>query len=142
SAIDYWIFCHLIDDGDAFGKNQQLLTYDNKKFFIHPYDLDTSYGNQYDGSLTGGHDSFFVPESLLFKRLDSLFASDLKKRYTELRSWLTPTYVINQYRQWVDSIGEDNYEKEYEKWKNNKSDFNYLKSQVMKAFKVCDDAWF
>ena len=141
SAIDYWIFCHLIDDGDAWGKNQQLLTYDGKKFFIHPYDLDVSYGNQYDGSLTGGHDSLLMPDNLLFKRLATLFAADINKRYTALRSWLTPAYVLDQYRHWVSAVGEDNYENEYEKWGNSKSDFNYLKSQVYKAFKVCDQAW-
>lgn len=141
SAIDYWIFCHLIDDGDAWGKNQQLLTYDGKRFFIHPYDLDVSYGNQYDGSLTGGHDNLLMPDNLLFKRLATLFATDIKKRYAELRSWLTPTYVLDQYRHWVSAVGEDNYEKEYQKWGNDKSDFNYLKSQVYKAFKICDQAW-
>ena len=141
SAIDYWIFCHLIDDGDAWGKNQQLLTYDGKKFFIHPYDLDVSFGNQYDGTLTGGHDSLLMPDNTLFKRLSELFGDDIKQRYSKLRSWLTPAYVIGQYRDWVSAVGEDNYEKEYQKWSNDKSDFNYLKSQVMKAFKVCDDAW-
>ena len=144
SVIDYLIFNNLIDNSDAWGKNQTLITYDGKLWYFHPYDLDVSFGGEWDGSIRNLPTAVTTGGNRLFDRVSSLFLNDIKSRYTSLRSWLTPAYVINQYHNLVSSVGEDNYEQEYALWNNpnfKQNDFNFVKSRIMTQFKLCDKAW-
>lgn len=144
SVIDYLIFSNLIDNSDAWGKNQTLITFDNQKWFFHPYDLDVSFGGEWNGSIRKLPTAVTTGGNRLFDRVSSLFLNDIKSRYTSLRSWLTPAYVINQYHNLVSSVGEDNYEQEYALWNNpnfEQNDFNFVKSRIMTQFKLCDKAW-
>ena len=144
SVIDYLIFNNLIDNSDAWGKNQTLITYDGKLWYFHPYDLDVSFGGEWDGSIRKLPTAVTTGGNRLFDRVSSLFLNDIKSRYTSLRSWLTPAYVINQYHNLVSSVGEDNYEQEYALWNNpnfKQNDFNFVKSRIMTQFKLCDKAW-
>ncbi len=56
SAIDYYIFTTLIGAFDAYGKNYLLATFDGNKWFFSAYDMDTTFGINYDGS------AFVVPD--------------------------------------------------------------------------------
>ena len=144
SVIDYLIFSNLIDNSDAWGKNQTLITFDNQKWFFHPYDLDVSFGGEWNGTIRKLPTAVTTGGNRLFDRVSSLFLNDIKSRYTSLRSWLTPAYVINQYHNLVSSVGEDNYEQEYALWNNpnfEQNDFNFVKSRIMTQFKLCDKAW-
>lgn len=144
SVIDYLIFSNLIDNSDAWGKNQTLITYDGKLWYFHPYDLDVSFGGEWDGSIRNLPTTVTAGGNHLFDRVSSLFSDEIKARYTSLRSWLTPAYVINQYHNLVSSVGEDNYEQEYALWNNpnfEQNDFNFVKSRIITQFKLCDKAW-
>lgn len=148
SAIDYLIFNNIIANGDAWAKNQTLVTYDGTKWYLHPYDLDVSYGTGYDGSmvddnLTGLYGIDIVKNSL-FDKLSQYMPDKIKSRYTELRSWLTPAYVIRRYRGWIEAVGLGNYKLEHDKWNNpnwKDNDFNRLKRHIYRRFKYLDQRW-
>lgn len=95
SAIDYLIFSNVIGDGDAWGKNQVLLSYDGKIWYWHPYDLDGSYGLNWTGGFSIQEGKIWGNDHKLFERLTKLFLPQIQARYTQLRAWLTPSYVVN-----------------------------------------------
>ena len=145
SVIDYLIFCNIIEDTDAWIKNQTLFTIDGKKWYYHPYDLDMSLGSGSDGAVFNPTKGIIGLESnRLFKRVATIFGSDVRARYKTLRSWLTPAYILNRYRQHMDRIGVANYQAEEDVWHDSTVAFaNYtvLKSHVYNRFKELDKAW-
>lgn len=143
SAIDYLLFTNIIMNTDAWGKNQQFITYDLKKWYIHPYDLDASLGGEWNGNL---NPKFGVGNGQhgLFSRIRKLFPNEIKTRYAELRTWLTPVHVIKLYHNKMDAIGEENYQREFTKWNEPNAD-KYTASQltdyIVDRFKKCDKEW-
>lgn len=49
SAIDYFIFSVLIANKDGYSKNYILATYDGTKWFFSAYDMDGTFGLEWDG---------------------------------------------------------------------------------------------
>ena len=145
SVIDYLIFCNVIEDTDAWIKNQTLFTIDGKKWYYHPYDLDMSLGSGSDGAVFNPTKGIIGLESnRLFKRVATIFGSDVKSRYKALRSWLTPAYILNRYRQHMDRIGVANYQAEEDVWHDSTvafADYTVLKSHVYNRFKQLDKVW-
>ena len=45
SLVDYYLFCKLTYNRDGYFKNWQWFTYDGKKWFVTPYDLDQTMLN-------------------------------------------------------------------------------------------------
>ena len=73
-----------------------------------------------------------------------LHADEIKARYKELRTWLTPVYVLKMYRDHISLIGEGNYEDEFKLWNNPNHDedtFNFIKARIYKRFKLLDSLW-
>ncbi|WP_172638346.1 CotH kinase family protein [Lactiplantibacillus plantarum] len=144
SLIDYFIFLNVIENSDAAGKNQTLITWDLQKWYFHPYDLDTTYGTEFNGTIHDPSTGLYGLNSHLFTRLNSLFANEIKSRYKELRTWLTPVYVLKMYRDHINLIGESNYEDEFNLWNNpnhDKNTYNFIKIHVYKRFKLLDSFW-
>lgn len=148
SAIDYFIFNNVIANGDAWGKNETFVTYDGNKWYLHPYDLDVSYGTNYDGSMMDNSLTAIYGvengKNNLFVKIDSWMSNQVKERYTELRSWLTPAYVIRRYHDWIEAVGLGNYKLEHDKWNNpnwQTNDFNRLKRHIYRRFKYLDQHW-
>ncbi|MGN8166025.1 CotH kinase family protein [Lactiplantibacillus plantarum] len=144
SLIDYLIFLNVIENSDAAGKNQTLITWDLQKWYFHPYDLDTTYGVDSNGNIADPSTGLFGLNSHLFTRLNSLFANEIKSRYKELRTWLTPVYVLKMYRDHINLIGESNYEDEFNLWNNpnhDENNYNFIKIHVYKRFKLLDSLW-
>ena len=92
SAIDYTILCALIDHRDGVGKNYLLHTWDGMKWTVDAYDMDSIFGNRWDGTQfyaaqTGGVTFGYlkvrhrVAELIMTYKLDAL-----KARYKELRA--------------------------------------------------------
>ena len=143
SIIDYYLFSNIIINTDAWGKNQQLITYDLQKWYLHPYDLDSSLGGEWNGTLksklevtNGAHN--------LFNRVRQLFPEQIKARYAELRTWLTPAHVLGLYRAKMDTIGEGNYQNEFAKWNEPNQDiytWQQLTDYIIDRFHKCDEEW-
>ena len=145
SVIDYLIFCNIIEDTDAWIKNQTLFTIDGKKWYYHPYDLDMSFGSSSDGSIFNITKGIIgLDTNRLFKRVATTFSDDVKARYKDLRTWLTPAYILNRYRQHMNKIGVANYQAEDDIWHDNTVAFaNYtvLQAHVYHRFRELDKAW-
>jgi hypothetical protein len=148
SAINYMIFGNIVNLIDNWGKNADYISYDGTKFYCIPYDLDCSYGGTWNGALNSKLSAvgFNATEGTnkLFSRINDLMNSQVKDKYTELRKWLTPMYVLDKYRGFIQEIGRANYEREFKLWNNPSKDtytFSQLTEYVYNQFKVCDAAW-
>ena len=94
SAIDYMIFSALLYNADGIGKNFILTSYDGTKWWFNAYDLDTTFGNHWNGG------SYYDPydrtctfaklasKSTLFRLIYENNRNDLIERYKKLRSGL------------------------------------------------------
>jgi len=112
SLIDYYIFAYVDCGLDALGKNQIYLTYDGQLWYASMYDMDSTWGLYWNGSKfvsaeyrmqedyeVGVHNT----SNLLFDRLESLFASEIKARYAELRAGvLSAPYIKEKFKEWCD----------------------------------------
>ena len=112
SLIDYYIFAYVDCGLDALGKNQIYLTYDGQLWYASMYDMDSTWGLYWNGSKfvsaeyrmqedyeVGVHNT----SNLLFDRLETLFASQIKTRYAELRSGvLSEVYLKEMFKTWCD----------------------------------------
>lgn len=115
SAIDYYLFVYFGCFNDNLARNMIMATYDGTKWFCSAYDMDSTWGN----TITGGSfvaTDYACPEayqesySLLWQRLEKVFYSELKARYSELRaSALSLTNVIDKFERFTDVIGANLY---------------------------------
>lgn len=90
SAIDYWIFCYFILASDSLGKNQIFMTYDGIHWIASMYDMDSVFGLAWNGysylpSNTACPSGYQETNNLLWERISSLYADEIKVRYNELR---------------------------------------------------------
>lgn len=120
SAIDFYICCYFGCFIDSLGKNQMFLTYDGQKFYENAYDMDSTWGLWWDGGSIISASTKFQEEyargvkgytsNYFMERLESLFASEIKTRYAELRSSvLSIQNVINEFERFTDIICSDLY---------------------------------
>ena len=144
SAIDYFIFSNLIDNGDAWGKNQVLLTWDGKIWYWQPYDLDATWAGEYNGSVKNLATDVNGRQHMLFDRISKLYLEEIKSRYTSLRSWLTPGYVLSKFKNRINEIGVDNFDREHAKWNNpakDTEDYKQITEVVYHQFQLLDGKW-
>lgn len=99
SAIDYYIFTVMLGGGDMTDKNYLLATFDGVKWFFSAYDMDTTYGIDWDGK------SFFSPDSTVkvhsyasihkvMELIKTYKMYELKQRYIELRGGILSEYNV------------------------------------------------
>lgn len=144
SLIDGIILQNLFASTDWVGKNELFVTYDGKKWLYNLYDLDSTWGIGWEGTVNPAVTSIQGTDHGLFGRILKLYEPEIKERYADLRKWLTPNYVLNQFRTFMNSVGQENYERDYELWKEphfKDQTFAQLKSSVFNQFSVCDKAW-
>ena len=124
--IDYMIHNIVTNNFDGLKKNYQLFTYDGKKWFVAPYDLDNTFGyfpyysivfspNFYClGNLTSFNFKSYFP----FNFVDTYFKQDIRDRYAKLRDegLLNPEIISSMFSNWYYDIGLSNYADEWKKW--------------------------
>lgn len=125
SLIDYQVFSFVTNNADGFAKNWQWFTYDGKKWFVAPYDLDMTFGNMWFGYFTmpaewnmQGEYYNTIPTSGPCYWTKKFYMPDIKKRYAELRdSKVLDADRISTYMdEWYNRVGEENYQLEYQRW--------------------------
>lgn len=117
SAIDYFIFQDIILGTDGLAKNMLLITYDCSKWYLSPYDLDSTFDLDWHGQILNCYDSYMgdVPPyndsySQLLALLQNEYPSEMIFRYTELRnSVLSKNSIISAFEEYVGIFGEDLY---------------------------------
>lgn len=122
SAIDYYLFMYFIGGTDNLVKNIIMLTYDMQKWYMHAYDLDSTFGGRYNGGTFYPYnvacpEGYQGTNSLLWERMEALFGNELYSRYRELRaSVFDVDYICRELEQFVSLIPEDEYVADADLW--------------------------
>ena len=123
SLIDYYLYGLISTNLDGFGKNQLFFCYDGIHWIASVYDLDSTWGlywngskilatdyarNQYEDKISGRQGN------LLYIRLEQLFISELKARYTELRKEvLSASHIIQKFEEFNQICPKDILQEDY-----------------------------
>ncbi|MBR6981047.1 MAG: CotH kinase family protein [Prevotella sp.] len=124
SVIDYMLHNLLTVNWDGVSKNYQWLTYDGKKWFVVPYDLDNSFGYGLYRILQGGYYNQMSPLSkqTFIHSPTRWVYPNYKTEMWERWAWLRDQGIINSenlyslFDNWYYTIGESSYAEDYEKW--------------------------
>lgn len=127
SIIDYIIHNMVTHNLDGLRKNYQWFTYDGKKWFVAPYDLDNTFGYSvsvdfhifesqyyYTSPISLWNFSNYPPLSWVEK----YYKEDINRRYAYLRDQglLNAESINSMITNWYYSIGEANYNDEWKEW--------------------------
>lgn len=146
SLVDYVVLTNIVGARDAYGKNQILMTWDGTIWYYQPYDLDCIYnanwmgGNTFDTPPVSDELSFGSNNNL-FVKFCRLFKDKIAQRYQEVRQWCTPDYILRLFKERVDQIGQDNFQREWSMWNDpskDTEDFKQLRTALYEHFKIAD----
>lgn len=120
SLLNYYVLMQFGEFYDNICKNMLLVTYDGKVWYTSLYDLDTTWGAQWNGRfLMDYNDTNWPSVSRLWQRLVQIFPNELADRYFELRKdVLTPEIVKSKFKQFTYTIPVKSFEKESNRWKD------------------------
>ena len=123
SAIDYIIHCTAIYAVDNVAKNLLLATYDGVKWFCSAYDMDATFGSNYDGTLAVPANEYWPWNELtnvgLWTRIRKVFSAELLQRYNELKETVYSKWnMITTFEHFTDPIGNDLYAEDLEIYSN------------------------
>lgn len=121
SFIDYLIFTSLALDTDGVGKNVIYATWDGNVWSAIPYDLDTTWGLQYDGKslqyLYTNMFDLFKTRNKLFTQIMKFHKPDILARYAELRAnVLSASHIIDCFESFMSQIDESQLENDQLIW--------------------------
>lgn len=119
AALNYYVFADVAWLGDNRGKNMLLATYDGREWYPSLYDLDTSWGTNYDGlSLTKYESQLLnMTKSNLFARMETVFPEELAQRYFELRTGiLSNENILSEFDTFRKQVPRMTYLKETIRW--------------------------
>lgn len=122
SAIDYYIFSALLCNTDGISKNYLLSTYDGVKWFFGAYDMDTVFGNVWNGNafnspVIGGKFEDIAVENHLFRLIKTHKSAELKQRYENLRKTaLSEANVMTTFVSFAGQISKVLLDEENRKW--------------------------
>ena len=126
TLIDYLIHNIVTNNFDGIQKNYQWFTYDGKKWFVAPYDLDTTFGYfpvtyiifepqyYYICPMSSWNFSNYGP----LKWVEKYYKKDMRERYAYLRDsgMLNAETIASFFESWYYAVGENNYNNEWKKW--------------------------
>lgn len=123
SAIDYYIHFNMITGADNVAKNMLMATYNGTKWILGAYDMDATYGAQWDGKLIYTHSNdtgaWGVRLNKLWERITALYATEIKERYAELRETVySDANVIAKFEEFTSLIGTELYAEDVEIFPN------------------------
>ena len=117
SAIDYFVFQDIILGTDGLAKNMILMKYDDLKWHLSAYDMDSTFDLGWQGQILNCYDADFnfVPPfnnkySQLLALLLNEYPSEMRDRYIQLRNGvLSEQSIISEFEEYVGIFGEDLY---------------------------------
>lgn len=133
--LDYYIFVVMFDAVDCYKKNYLMTTKDGVKWHIGAYDLDTTFGNQWQGTSyykpTWRNFAWYASESALFNVIYTHHKKELKDRYMlrKFDKWSEENVFITLYNYAV-QIPKIYFDEEVKLWKSlpgtNTNDLNQM----------------
>ncbi len=151
NVVDYYLFLNLVSGYDNTGKNTHLSSYDvtdenYKKFFITPWDLDGTFGRNWDSSETPSTD--ILSNNMYNKLLDyntDNFKDKLKTKWNELRETKLTNEIIKQHFRKYNNIfiSSKAAQREAERWEESSLNFEdeivYIENWVDLRLSFLDD---
>ena len=118
SLLNYYVMMQFANLVDNAGKNALLVTYDGNIWYTSLYDLDTSWGTNWNGTFTLDYNSIVNAENnLLWLKLVSCYPNEIANRYFQLRKDIfTKEYVMDKFNAFVNSIPDSVYQNEIVRW--------------------------
>ena len=127
NAIDYLIFIEMLYADDCVDKNFQLTTWDGEKFYLLPYDLDTTFNLWWDGSKYTDpsdpsvvHSTNNVTQSAMdfWDGFLDAYQTEIATRYSELKAKgvISVDNIYNLCTELTRKYGKDLFQKEQTKW--------------------------
>lgn len=119
-TIDYMCFVQFCCLNDNWAKNIIWTTYDGQKWTPGAYDLDSSFGANWDGTISFNYDhQVLFDNHILFHRIEENFLSQIRKQYWELRGESLKTdKIIEHFSNFINNIGSFLYSADGKRWPN------------------------
>lgn len=129
SLIDYVCFHLAMNNYDGFRKNWQWFTYDGKKWFVAPYDLDCIFGNHFSGNYIipaernwkAGGSAWSFPLYGPMAWISKYYAYRIESRYKELRDAviIDAENICQKLDDWYSALRYF-YSEEWQQWPDSK----------------------
>ncbi len=119
AALNYYILADFFYLVDNRGKNMLFATYDGELWYPILYDMDTSWGVNYQGTgkLPYKTELINIEANLLFERINKCFPEKLAARYDELRQdLLKKENVMHMFAAFNQAIHPDSFAREKNRW--------------------------
>lgn len=150
SVIDYFIFANLITGIDMTNKNYLLATFNGNKWFMSAYDLDSTYGLNWDASsflsakTTAINWWSYSSENKLMECIKNFKKEELKARYQVLRSnVLSEENIAVEFNNFIGLIPKALLDEEVKIWTGIKLTSVNSASQIIDHYrdrcKYCDN---
>jgi hypothetical protein len=118
ATINYIVMMYFFQATDNAGKNLVMVTNDKKIWYPTMYDLDVTFGTEYNGELQASYSiTWEDTDSPLWQKMIKLYSVDIANRYFELRKdILTKENVLDKFYNFMNLIPEETWEKEKARW--------------------------
>lgn len=117
NAIDFFLLAEFIQSPDMYTKNLMLTSWDGVKFYFLPYDMDTTFGLQWDGLSFSGHTSS-IRDTSFWSKFYTAYSVEIKARYKVLRD--SGVFTLENVYRHADKMnktfGVENFKEEFSKW--------------------------
>lgn len=138
STLNYYVMMNLAYMTDNVGKNMLLATYDGEVWYPSLYDLDTTWGTNWQGTGLQNYEKGLMSarNSTLWKRFEDLYSKEIAERYFELRgSVLSEEHIMDTFNSFYATIPTEVLERETEKWNTEETpipgfDFTQIQSYL------------
>ena len=122
SLIDYYLTVQLFGATDCIVKNMNLYTLDGKKWYLGIYDMDTTFGLNWNGTKITEAEALGIIDlrnNAFLRIVDRWRKDEIKARFKFLcqdGGVLSPLNVDKHIYDFMSKIGNDNYEKDFDHW--------------------------
>ena len=125
-AIDSMLYTMLIGARDNYSKNILWASFDGSNFLPSVYDLDATWGINWDGKSFSKYNEYLINDILsswncneLWKKLFQNYPLKIASSYFSLREGpLKLDNILNKYNSFISSIDKVIYQTESKKWPN------------------------
>lgn len=135
SAIDYLLFNTLLGNGDGIDKKFLLNTWNGKKWFFNAYDMDSSFGNFWDGTKIISTDDYMFDAHKNKSKLLEYFIDNKKEKIKERwfflrKNILKSDNLISDVYNYASSIPDAVLDYEKRRWPNRPNTRTNTPSQI------------
>jgi len=127
--VDCYILMEVCNVWDSWSRNTLYGSWDGQHFAPMVYDMNNSF-NGFGGKSTGIYTAYYPPTSDTYNQkarsmpwfvaMESLYASEIKARYNELRDYgiISTEHIVGLFNRFARWIGFDAYGREVSRWPN------------------------